>query len=173
MVVLIPHSTQELLFTRIQKALISSINDDSTIWYRNIPLWIELPGLSFQTKQELKTFSKTIETVEIGDMRISPANDQIFLPITVKTKNGSINTTLPLVKQLRMKNEELRIKENTFFNLPHSLNIFRLGIVTESENSQFSILNSPLSSHNSRTTIQCSQACTYVLQDSVWFKKSK
>lgn len=164
MLVSIFHPTEELKFTRLQKELISYLNDENTIWYKIFPLWIEFPQFNFSSVKELKQFSKTINELTFGELQVSVDNNLIFLPVCLKTESGSVATTLPLIYLLknRMKNNMKvdTIILNSKINIPSSPNVFRLGIVQKEL-------------HNTSTSIQSCQTGSYILQDSIWFKKSK
>ena len=105
MVVIIPHSAQELEFTQLQKDLISRLNDENTIWYRKLPMWIELSGVNLVTKEDLKNFSKTIEAVEIEDMQLSSSN--FSSPSPLKQKTAASARHYRLYRNLKMTRENV------------------------------------------------------------------
>lgn len=157
MVVLILHPTEELSIVKLQKKLIVDLNKDDVIWYRQFPLWAEIPvNCLVNSITELKAFTKEIEEITLGQLFFSKDGSKILLPIEIKTKKGALNSELPLLIKLRgdapqqviqLKDLQLQIKQCQF------------GIAQ--------VL------HDSGTTVQSCKTSSYILQDSVWFKKSK
>ncbi len=130
MVVIIPHSTEDLKLISFQKELIDLLFSNDRIIYRTTPLWIELPDdFSAFDKESLKACSKNVQLVELGEVEIE--KDNIYIPVKLKTVNCTADSKLTLVrlhsgnifsdidlKSIRQKKQPVR-----------QLKIFRLGIV--------------------------------------------
>lgn len=172
MVVIIPHSTEELKLIRLQKELIARLNKDGNIWIRNYPLWIELPDCIFQnnipeTTAELKDFSKKIDKVTLE--KIVFQKNEVFISVKLEliSANSAFMLELPLISNISTGSTTTTTTTTTTIDtVLTSLKVFRLGLSH--------IDQTPASSlHNSGTSIQSGKTCTYVLQNTVWFKKSK
>lgn len=205
MVVIIPHSTEELKLIRLQKELIARLNKDGNIWIRNYPLWIELPDCIFQnnipeTTAELKDFSKKIDKVTLE--KIVFQKNEVFISVKLEliSANSAFMLELPLISNISTSSIDTistssvstssttidtistgsvstgsvstgsttttTTTSTTIDTVLTSLKVFRLGLSH--------IDQTPASSlHNSGTSIQSGKTCTYVLQNTVWFKKSK
>lgn len=158
MIVIISHPTEELKLIRLQKKLIESINDDNTIWFRNVPLWIEVPHVSPQ--QDLKELSKQIETITLNSPELSGDGNCIFLPVQIKTKKEVLNSELPLI---------YRLKGNTTTAFPADL--------ADLDFSQMQLKQCQLAVvsklHDAGAAVQSCKTSSYILQNSVWFKQAK
>lgn len=183
MVVIIPHSTEELKLIRLQKELIARLNIDGNIWIRNYPLWIELPDCIFQnnipeTTADLKDFSKKIDKVTLE--KIVFQKNEVFISVKLEliSANSAFMLELPLISNISTSSIDTISTSSvstgstttptstTIDTVLTSLKVFRLGVSH--------IDQTPVSSlHNSGTSIQSGKTCTYVLQNTVWFKKSK
>lgn len=131
MTALLLHSTEELRLINFQKELILKLNETDSqnqkrIFYRQIPLWIELGDFDISKKNIIKS-------VEFGQTDFSKT--QIFIDVKVSLNDSSeINTKLPLINLLRGSDffelspakSVLKIKQPV-----NQLKVFRLGIVKE------------------------------------------
>lgn len=158
MIVIISHPTEELKLIRLQKKLIESLNDDNTIWFRNVPLWIEVPHVSPQ--QDLKELSKQIETITLNSPKLSADGNCIFLPVQIKTKKEVLNSELPLI--YRLKGNKPTTFPADFADLDFSqmqLKQCQLAVVSKL--------------HDAGASVQSCKTSSYILQNSVWFKQAK
>lgn len=143
MVVLIPHQTEELKLINFQKELISELNTKNTIFYRLMPLWIELPFINATTKEELKTFSKKIKDVRFKTLQQD--KNTFTLCGTLLTDKKEYKLTLPILNKIthsgviepvKIHPVEIPPEQITKKNTPvENLKIFQLGIANQiSEN---------------------------------------
>lgn len=123
--VLIPHPTEELKLIKFQKKLISELNVAPSIYVSHLPLWIDIPNTNIvpETKDDLKTFSKTINSVEFVDF--TQDDKGLSIKVTINTTTGKIFADLPI----------LHLYKGPAKNLPQNIElpfkkikIFRLGI---------------------------------------------
>ena len=86
MAVLILHPTEELIFAKLQKELISELFEDGRIMYAVKPLWILLNPVveSVETTPELGNFESTATEIPV--------------PVTITTDKTTIKTKLTLIK---------------------------------------------------------------------------
>lgn len=163
MIVIIAHPTEELKLIRLQKKLIESLNDDNTIWFRNIPLWIEIPQTPDSYDKNLKAFSKMIETITLARPKLSTNGECIFIPVQIKTKKEVLNSELPLI---------YRLKGNKPTALPADL-----ADLADLDFSQMQLKQCQLAVvsklHDAGAAVQSCKTSSYILQDSVWFKQAK
>ncbi len=118
MTVIIPHPTEELIFAKLQKELISELFEDGRIMIAEKPLWIpvntviecsrseciEITGVSedcgfddggFDTSSGLLNH-RVIVGVDVGGLEI--CENSVFIPFTISTKSGQVNSKLTLVR---------------------------------------------------------------------------
>ena len=143
--VLIPHPTEELIFAKLQKELISDFFEEGRIMYAVKPLWIpcdrDLTGLK--------------PIVETGALEATAT--EIYVPVTISADNLSFKTRLLLVrihsgkefsdsdrKAISQKKQPVR-----------QLKIFRLGLMQDVGPHAKSISNSKWCKlHHTRTTVE-------------------
>ena len=116
--VLIPHPTEELIFAKLQKELISDFFDTERVMYAVKPLWIE-------------TNQRRVQSVELSELCATPR--EIFIPVTITTENNTIKSKLSLVSIYSGKDfSDSERKAITQKKQPvRQLKIFRLGIEKE------------------------------------------
>ena len=118
MTVIIPHPTEDLIFAKLQKELISELFEDERIMIAEKPLWIpvntviecsrseciEITGVSencgfddggFDTASGLLNH-RVIVGVDVGGLEI--CENSVFIPVTISTKSGQVNSKLTLVR---------------------------------------------------------------------------
>jgi len=118
MTVIIPHPTEELIFAKLQKEIISELFEDGRIMIAEKPLWIpvntviecsrseciEITGVSkncgfddggFDTASGLLNH-RVIVGVDVGGLEI--CENSVFIPVTISTKSGQVNSKLTLVR---------------------------------------------------------------------------
>ena len=169
MIVIISHPTEELKLIRLQKKLIETLNDDNTIWYRNVPLWIPLPqefAKNASTSRDLKNLSVQIETITLGNINFSKSGKYIFLPVQIKTKTEVLNSELPLVYMLKENTKE----EQTFQNKVQTVLSSDFIIQLQFKQCKLAVV---ANLHNSGAAVQSCKTSSYILKDSVWFKQAK
>lgn len=126
MVVIILHQTEELKLIKFQKMLIASLNSKKTIFYRQTPLWIELPFANLTTKEELKTFAKQIKAVTFQTLQ--QTDNTLTLSGMLSTNENEYELNLPIIKKI--KNSVIEPVEISNKKSPvENLKIFQLGIV--------------------------------------------
>lgn len=126
MVVIILHQTEELKLIKFQKMLIASLNSKNTIFYRQTPLWIELPFANLTTKEELKTFAKQIKAVTFQTLQ--QTDNTLTLSGMLSTNENEYELILPIIKKIKnsvVDQVEISNKKSPVENLK----IFQLGIV--------------------------------------------
>ena len=127
MAVLILHPTEELIFAKLQKELISELYEDGRIMYAVKPLWIEIEDTRWlsDAKHRIET------TIELGDFEAT--STEISVPVTITTDDSKINTKLILVKIHSGKDftTEERQTISQKKQPVRQLKIFRLGIEKE------------------------------------------
>ena len=123
MTVLIPHPTEELIFAKLQKQLISELFEDGRIMYAVKPLWIPVIAKDALINNR--------SSVEPGDFQAS--DTEIFIPITITADDSTINTKLTLIKihsgkEFTDSDHQIisKIKQPV-----RQLKVFRLGIEKE------------------------------------------
>lgn len=126
MVVIILHQTEELKLIKFQKMLIASLNSKNTIFYRQTPLWIELPFANLTKKEELKTFAKQIKAVTFQTLQ--QTDNTITLSGMLSTNENEYKLNLPIITKL--PNSVIESVQTTNKKSPvENLKIFQLGIV--------------------------------------------
>ena len=124
MTVIIPHPTEELNLINFQKELISALYKEGRILYAERPLWID-----FSETEELKTVSKSIQSVSFGELKIS--DKSIFIPVQIKTSESIVDSKLTLVNIY--KGESFTDEDKKLIGQKkqpvNQLKIFRLGLV--------------------------------------------
>ncbi len=124
MTVIIPHPTEELQLINFQKELISSLYKEGRILYAERPLWID-----FSESEELKTDSKSIQSVSFGELKIS--DKSIFIPVQIKTSERIVYSKLTLVNIY--KDQSFTDEDKNLIGQKkqpvNQLKIFRLGLV--------------------------------------------
>ena len=125
MVVLIPHTTEELKLIRFQKELINQINSQDDVFYAVKPLWIEIPEFSAQNKEMLKEVSKSIKKVTLSNPFYSDCDNEVSLKVFVTTQTQVIETKVSLLKGWSGR---LNISLDNKKSPVENLKIFRLGI---------------------------------------------
>ncbi len=123
MIVIIPHSTEELKIIRFQKELIKDFNRDGCIFYAHQPLWIEIEGFSTDSKEELKELSKKIGHVTLSSLKND--DDEFFLQAEIEFEDKKLSGHLPLLHLYKGKISEKRTNKKCPVE---ELKIFRLGI---------------------------------------------
>jgi len=133
MQVLIPHPTELISLTRLQKKLIQDNYNSCCLITRSLPLWIEIPD-SKQTelsKSELKTLASKIQKIEINSPEVSSLKTDIFCPVKIEIGGKQINSQLKLIKIHNPAKFELKKISTEEINFPLCLKIFRIGNKTE------------------------------------------
>ena len=124
MTVIIPHPTEELNLINFQKELISALYKEGRILYAERPLWID-----FLEQEELKTVSKSIQSVSFGELKIS--DKSIFIPVQIKTSERIVDSKLTLVNIY--KGESFTDEDKKLIGQKkqpvNQIKIFRLGLV--------------------------------------------
>lgn len=124
MTVIIPHPTEELQLINFQKELISALYKEGRILYAERPLWID-----FSEQEELKTVSKSIQSVSFGELKIS--DKSIFIPVQIKTSESIVDSKLTLVniyKDQSFTDDDKKLIGQKKQPV-NQLKIFRLGLV--------------------------------------------
>ena len=140
--VLIPHPTEELIFAKLQKELISVFFDTERVIYAVKPLWIE-------------TNQRRVQSVELSELCVTPR--EIFIPVTITTENNTIESKLSLVSIYSGKDfSDSERKAITQKKQPvRQLKVFRLGIEKElSPNSKCLIDSKWIKLHYPTATVQ-------------------
>ena len=122
---LILHSTEELIFAKLQKTLVSDFFTKERILYAVKPLWI-----FFDNDSDL--ISKSIvKKVELGDLDSS--ENEIFIPVKICTEEKEIISKLTLVSIYKGNNftEDERRNVSQKKQPVRQLKIFRLAQVQE------------------------------------------
>ena len=116
--VLIPHPTEELIFAKLQKELISDFFDTERVMYAVKPLWIE-------------TNQRRVQSVELRELCATPR--EIFIPVTIITENNTIESKLSVVSIYSGKDfSDSERKAITQKKQPvRQLKVFRLAQVQE------------------------------------------
>lgn len=130
MVVIIPHQTEELKLIKFQKMLIASLNSKNVIFYRQTPLWIELPFANLTTKEELKTFAKQIKAVTFQTLQ--QTDNTLTLSGMLSTNENEYELNLPIIKKIKssvVEPVETTIETTNKKSPVENLKIFQLGIV--------------------------------------------
>lgn len=157
MVVIIPHPTEELKLINFQKKLIEQFNSDDgkTIWYAHTPMWFFVPKIDYASTSELKDFIKQIEKIWAERPFFSDSNNEVIMPILLKTKKETLKIEFPLIHKLKSINtEDVKIEL-----LPLEFKQCKVAIAEQL--------------HNSSTAVQSCKTSSYILKDSVWFKQAK
>jgi len=125
MMVVIPHPTEELKLIKLQKSLIADLNTAATIYVASIPLWIDFPFSDSEsyTKNELKTITKSIKEITLGELQYS--SNEVYIPVSIKTDAAEIKTKLSFLKLYKGADSNPALN----FEQPvKKIKIFRLGI---------------------------------------------
>ena len=132
---LLLHSTEELIFAKLQKELVSDFFTKERILYAVKPLWIY-----FDSSDAIN--NKQIKKVELGHLDF--AEGEIFVPCKIVCERQSIESKLTLVRIYKGKNftEEERRSVSQKKQPVRQLKIFRLGQVQEEGLHAKSISNS-------------------------------
>ncbi len=122
---LILHSTEELIFAKLQKALVSDFFTKERILYAVKPLWIFFNDDSDLINKSL------VKKVELGDLASS--ENEIFIPVKIKAEEKEIVSKLTLVSIYKGNNftEEERRNVSQKNQPVRQLKIFRLAQVQE------------------------------------------
>ena len=130
MAVIILHPTEELIFAKLQKELISELFEDDRIMIAVKPLWIPITPV-IECEGGFDTTLRVTQPPELGELEVS--EDSVFLPVTVYTEAGQYNTKLTLViLHSGRKFTEIDHQKITKIKQPvKQLKVFRLGIVQE------------------------------------------
>jgi hypothetical protein len=115
MTVIIPHPTEELIFAKLQKELISELFEDGRIMIAENPLWIplnpvieceqgeriEITGASDNCDLDTENggFDTTLRVTQppvVGELEI--CENSVFIPLTIATVSGQLNSKLTLVR---------------------------------------------------------------------------
>ena len=140
--VLIPHPTEELIFAKLQKELISVFFDTERVMYAVKPLWIE-------------TNQRRVQSVELSELCATPR--EIFIPVTITTENNTIKSKLSLVTIYSGKDfSDSERNAITQKKQPvRQLKVFRLGIEKElSPNSKCLLDSKWIKLHYPTATVQ-------------------
>lgn len=143
MVVIIPHQTEELKLIKFQKMLIASLNSKNVIFYRQTPLWIELPFANFTTKEELKSFSKQIKAVNFQTLQYT--DNTLIISGTLLTNEKTYELHLPIIKKISTAGDYTTPEDSTSTETTNkkspveNLKIFQLGIVNNISKSTFEL----------------------------------
>ena len=131
--VLIPHPTEELIFAKLQKELISEFFIDGRIMYAVKPLWIEI-----ETSERWLGWPEAVSKPQLEYISVTLANlettaREIFIPVTIKMQDTEFRSKLTLVniyngKDFSDSEHEAISKKN---QPVRQLKIFRLGIEKE------------------------------------------
>ena len=87
--VIILHPTEELIFSKLQKELISDFFDQERILYAVKALWIQI-------ESSANPCIEKITSVEFSDLDTRPT--EIFIPVTIKADGTTLKSHLSLVK---------------------------------------------------------------------------
>lgn len=120
--VLIPHPTEELIFAKLQKELISDFFEEGRILYAVKPLWIQITG-------DASSFPEKITAVELSDLEAGPR--EIFIPVTIMADGRTITSKVSLVK-IHSGNEFTTPERKGLYQKKQpvkKMKIFRLGKV--------------------------------------------
>ena len=164
MTVIIPHPTEELIFAKLQKEIISELFEDGRIMIAEKPLWIpvntviecsrseciEITGVAenggfdnggFDTASGLLNH-RVIAGVDVGGLEI--CENSVFIPVTISTKSGQVNSKLTLVRlhKGRTFNKSDSEKLAKIKQPVKQLKVFRLGNVQNEGPHAISISNS-------------------------------
>ena len=133
---LILHSTEELIFAKLQKTLVSDFFTKERFLYAVKPLWIFFDDGSDLISKSL------VKKVELGDL-VSSENE-IFIPVKIMTEEKEIISKLTLVSIYKGNNftEEERRNVSHKKQPVRQLKIFRLAQVQEEGPHAKSISNS-------------------------------
>ena len=152
MIVIIPHSTEELHLYAFQKELISSLYEEGRIMYAAFPLWIELGDYDISEK-------KAIKKVEAGEIVLT--ENSIFCPVKIEIENKAgfhiAESKIPLIflkngKPFSEEDKKLALQKKQPVK---QLNVFRLGLVQEEGLHAKSISKSAWCKlHDTRTTVE-------------------
>ena len=172
MTVIIPHPTEELIFAKLQKEIISELFEDGRIMIAEKPLWIpvntviecsrseciEITGVSencgFDTASGLLNH-REISFVDVGELEI--CEDSVFVEVTVKSDSGDFLSRLNLVRlhSGRQFSDSDRLKLAKIKQPVRQLKVFRLGLVQEEGLHAKSISKSVWCKlHHTRTTVE-------------------
>ena len=127
MAVLILHPTEELIFAKLQKELISEYYVEGRILYAVTPLWIPLNG-SFDT-----VFGPLNRQSHVEPADLQATATEIFVPVTITAADTTIKTKLELIRIHSGKefteSEQKNISQKK--QPVKQLKVFRLGIEKE------------------------------------------
>ena len=157
MAVIILHPTEELIFAKLQKELISELFEDDRIMIAVKPLWIPFNPVNPGNECEggFDTTLRVTQPPAVGELEFS--EDSVFLPVTVYTEAGQYNTKLTLViLHIGRKFTEIDHQKITKIKQPvRQLKVFRLGLEKEfSSNSKCITESRWCKLHNTRTTVK-------------------
>ena len=159
MVVIIPHPTEELIFAKLQKQLISELFEDGRIMYAVKPLWIEVntvvEPVETTAEHELSEVCGILSKIELGDFEISEGS--IFIPVTITTETAQHNSKLTLVNlhSGRQFTDSDRQTISKIKQPVRQVKVFRLGLEKElSPNSKCITESKWVKLHNSTTTVK-------------------
>lgn len=127
MAVLILHPTEELIFTKLQKELISELFEDGRILVAAKPLWIH--WLNDTTFGLLN--NRNISKVELGDFEFSEFSIYVPVTITIDSEQYSSKLTLVNLHNGRQFNDIDRQIISKIKQPVRHLKVFRLGIEKE------------------------------------------
>ena len=120
--VLIPHPTEELIFAKLQKELISEFFDEERVLYAVKPLWISC-GFDI----DFGLLNHSVQSVETGNLEATAR--EILIPVTIKTQDTEFHSKLTLVniysgKEFSDSEREVIVQKK---QPVRQLKIFRLG----------------------------------------------
>ncbi len=123
--VIILHPTEELIFAKLQKELISELFCKERLLYAVKPLWI-----NFDSENELPS-PHSVKSVELGDFTADET--EIFVTITINTDTTSIKSKLTLVRIYKGNNFSAAERDTVSQKKQpvRLLKIFRLGQVQD------------------------------------------
>lgn len=149
MYVLIPHPTEELLLTKIQKELIAYFHNQNKIYTASNPLWIPIEIPAEDLSKGLKNAGNNITKITLENLHFT--ENKICYKVVINYADTILNSKLPLLIDLEnMTDHEKKSLSVTAFDnckkksctevsLPAgisdykslNLKIFRLGIAVE------------------------------------------
>ena len=162
MTVIIPHPTEELIFAKLQKEIISELFEDGRIMIAEKPLWIPVTPVidgvfddcGFDTASGLLNH-REISFVDVGGLEI--CEGAVFVEVTVKSDSGDFLSRLNLVRlhSGRQFSDSDRLKLAKIKQPVRQLKVFRLGLVQEEGLHAKSISKSVWCKlHHTRTTVE-------------------
>lgn len=154
MTVIIPHPTEELIFAKLQKEIISELFEDGRIMIAEKPLWIPVTPV-IECEQSERIEITVTQPPVVGELEI--CEDSVFVEVTVKSDSGDFLSRLNLVRlhSGRQFSDSDRLKLAKIKQPVRQLKVFRLGLMQEEGLHAKSISKSVWCKlHHTRTTVE-------------------